>query len=90
MVHKSNETLVFDVGTNEWRAHWHCSFFRFCYEDPAVTIHFAIAQLVECNGVIYLVSKQEASGSVTHCIDKLELGSEGYAWTKRLCRHEKP
>ncbi|XP_024360551.1 uncharacterized protein [Physcomitrium patens] len=85
MVDKSKGILAFDVGTNKWRAHWHCPFFRLRRMHTDLTIHFSIAQLVECNGFIYLFSEQEISGTVTHCIDRLDLGiEETYSWTRRL------
>ncbi|XP_024375380.1 F-box/kelch-repeat protein At5g15710 [Physcomitrium patens] len=85
MVDRRKGILAFDVGTNEWRAQWHCPFFRLRCVDRAVTINFAIAQLEECNGVIHLFSEQETGGTVTHCIDRLDLGIEGtYTWTRRL------
>ncbi|KAG0586198.1 hypothetical protein KC19_2G071800 [Ceratodon purpureus] len=82
MVDGRKGVLAFDVEKRKWRKDWICPF-----HDPegdnAVMVHFAIAQLVECSGMIYLFSEQVVETTVTHCIDRLELesGSEGFSWT---------
>ncbi|KAG0614751.1 hypothetical protein M758_6G201300 [Ceratodon purpureus] len=86
MVNGIKGILAFDVGKLEWRADWLCPLFV-AEENTALSVHFAIAQLVECSGVIYLFSEQEAERtSVTHCIDRLDFvrGGPGYTWTRKV------
>jgi hypothetical protein len=63
-------------------------FLQHSVEDPALAIHFAIAQLVECSGVICLFSEQEAGRNVTHCIDRLHFvnGGPGFTQTRKVAR----
>jgi hypothetical protein len=89
MVNGSKGVLAFDVEKRKWREDWICPFFQLHpVTDTALTVHFAIAQLVECSGRIYLFSEQEAGRNVTHCIDRLDLesGSEGFTWTRVVTR----
>ncbi|KAG0626019.1 hypothetical protein M758_2G096500 [Ceratodon purpureus] len=89
MVNGRKGILAFDVEKRKWREDWICPFHQL---DPvteiALTVYFAIAQLVECSGRIYLFSEQEAGRNVSHCIDRLDLesGSEGFTWTRVVKR----
>ena len=85
----SKGILAFDVEKRQWREDWLCPLFvQHPVEDTALSVHFAIAQLVECSGVVYLFSEQEAGRNVTHCIDRLELisGGPGFTWTRKVTR----
>lgn len=87
MVNGSKGILAFDVGKRTWREDWLCPFFQYPGEDIASPVHFAIAQLVECSGVIYLFTEQEVGRNVTHCIDQLDLSSGGgFTWTRKVTR----
>ncbi|KAG0553911.1 hypothetical protein KC19_12G048800 [Ceratodon purpureus] len=83
MVDGRKGILAFDVEKRKWRKDWICPFHD-PVGDDVVMVHFAIAQLVECSGRIYLFSEQVVGRNVTHCIDRLELesGSEGFTWTR--------
>ncbi|KAG0585782.1 hypothetical protein KC19_2G038600 [Ceratodon purpureus] len=89
MVDGRKGILAFDVEKRKWRKDWICPFHD-PVGDSEVVVHFAIAQLVECSGRIYLFSEQEGMMNeeglmnVRHCIDRLELesGSEGFTWTR--------
>ncbi|KAG0626017.1 hypothetical protein M758_2G096300 [Ceratodon purpureus] len=87
MVDGRKGILAFDVEKRKWREDWICPFHD-PVGDSEVMVHFAIAQLVECSGRIYLFSEQEGVMNVRHCIDRLELdsGSEGFTWTRVLTR----
>nr|PNR35473.1 hypothetical protein PHYPA_023373 [Physcomitrium patens] len=80
--------LALDVVKGKWRQNWTCSYLRVPPDgNPEATIHFATAQLVKCDDVIYLFTEQEAIGKVTHCIDRLDLEKEGgFTWTRKLVR----
>jgi len=80
--------LAFDVGKRKWRDNWICPFFQpHPITETALTVYFAIAQLVICSGVVYLFSEQEAGRNVTHCIDRLDLEDGGeFGWTRVVTR----
>jgi hypothetical protein len=84
MVNGSKGILAFNVENRKWREDFVCPFHQLHpVTDTALTVYFAIAQLVECSGRIYLFSEQEAGGHVTHCIDRLDLDNRGgYTWTR--------
>jgi hypothetical protein len=88
MANGSKGILAFDVEKRKWREDWICPFYQLHPEtDTALTVYFAIAQLVECSGRIYLFSEQEAGRNVTHCIDRLDLYSGGrFVWTRIVTR----
>ena len=88
MVNGSKGILAFDVAKGQWREDWICPFFQLHpVTDTALTVYFAITQLVECSGEIYLFSEQEAGRNVTHCIDRLHLDSRGgHTWSRVVTR----
>nr|XP_024368272.1 uncharacterized protein LOC112278766 isoform X2 [Physcomitrium patens] len=88
MVNGSKGILALDVAKGKWRQNWICPYLHVPPDgNPDATIHFAIAQLVKCDDVIYLFTEQEAIGKVTHCIDRLDLEKEGgFTWTRKLVR----
>ena len=89
MVNGNKGILAFDVIKRKWREDWICPLYQLHpVTDTALTVYFAITQLVECSGKVYLFSEQEAGRNVTHCIDRLDLdiGSEEYTWTRVVTR----
>lgn len=89
MVNGSKGILAFDVEKRKWREDRICPLFQpNPVTDTALKVHFAIAQLVECTGRIYLFSEQEVGRNVIHSIDRLDLDSrfERYSWTRVLTR----
>lgn len=87
MVNGSKGILAFDVRKRKWLENWICPFYQLHpVAETALTVYFAIAQLVVCGGVVYLFSEQEAGRKVTHCIDKLDLENGGFTWTRVVTR----
>jgi len=83
----SKGLLAFDFSTRKWREDWLCPYYRDQADELNSPVHFAIAQLVLCDGEIYLFSEQEEGRAVNHCIDKLDLFSHGgYTWTRKVKR----
>nr|PNR46142.1 hypothetical protein PHYPA_013261 [Physcomitrium patens] len=80
--------LAFDVVQCRWRENWVCPLHELPADNEAPTfVHFSIAVLVECSGVIYLFSEHERNKKVSHCIDRLDLDSAGgYTWTRKVTR----
>ena len=64
--------LAYNVEEGKWLSDWNCPL-----PCPGNAGSFSIAQLVECDGEVYLFSEREASRTVEHGIDKLELASGG-------------
>jgi hypothetical protein len=79
MVDDSKGILAFDVEKRKWREDGICPL-------PDISVRFAIAQLLKCNGRVYLFSEQEAGRNVTHCIHRLDLYREGdgFTWNRAI------
>jgi F-box interacting protein len=64
--------LAYNVEEGKWLSDWKCPL-----PCPGHASSFSIAQLVECDGEVYLFSEREASRTVEHGIHKLEHASVG-------------
>ena len=64
--------LAYNVQEGKWLSDWKCPL-----PCPGNGSSFSIAQLVECDGEVYLFSERESSRTVEHGIHKLEHASVG-------------
>ena len=64
--------LAYNVEEGKWLSDWKCPL-----PCPGNASSFSIAQLVECDGEVYLFSEREACRTVEHGIHKLEHTSGG-------------
>lgn len=76
--------LAYNVDEGEWISDWKCPL-----PSPSCRHTNSIAQLLECNGELYLFLEREHGRHVDHCIEKLERVSSSIGKWKNVVKESK-
>ena len=76
--------LAYNVDKGEWISDWKCPL-----PSPSCRHTNSIAQLLECNGELYLFLEREHGRHVDHCIEKLECVSSSIGKWKNVVKESK-
>jgi len=76
--------LAYNVDEGEWISDWKCPL-----PSPSCRHTNSIAQLLECNGELYLFLEREHGRHVDHCIEKLERVSSSVGKWKNVVKESK-
>jgi hypothetical protein len=76
--------LAYNVDEGKWISDWKCPL-----PSPSCRHTNSIAQLLECNGELYLFLEREHGRHVDHCIEKLERVSSSIGKWKNVVKESK-